>query len=262
MLFRSSTQAVQQAAKGPGGSGARVGGVCLLHTWGKALTYHPHIHMIVPAGGISEDHMEWIPSSKKFFVPVKVLSKIFRGILCKMLAEAIGRQEVFLPEGFSWDDFKKKLYQKNWNVHIKSALAGTDRVIEYLGQYTHRVAISNNRIINIKGGQITFKIKDYRNDGFATTMTLSVVEFMRRFFQHVIPRGFCKIRYFGFMSLSIAKEMVDLILELLDQSQFLPIFKGLNGMEIYQEISGHRQRICPQCKIGVMRLFKERDGSG
>jgi len=218
--------------------------------------------MIVPSGGISEDGMEWIGSSKKFFLPAKVLSKIFRGILCKMLAGISENQEVYLPDDFCWNDLKKKLYQKNWNVNIKSVLAGPDRVIEYLGRYTHRVAISNSRIVRVHDDHITFKIKDYRHDGCSTTMTLSVLEFLRRFFQHVVPKGFYKIRYFGFLSLSTAKEMVNLVLELLEKHQFLPQLEGLNGMEIYHEISGNRQRICPECGIGTMQLFRQTYKSG
>ena len=257
LLFQSATLAIQHAAKGRYGSGATVGGVSVLHTWGQALTYHPHIHMIIPAGGLSEDRMEWVVSPDKFFLPVKVLSRIFRGILCKKLAEVIDKGDVFLPGDFSWKALKDKLYQKNWNVHAKSLLSGPDRVIEYLGRYTHRVAISNSRILGVENDQITFKIKDYRTDNYTSTMTLPVVEFIRRFFQHVLPGGFYKIRYFGFLSLSLAKELVGLVFELLGKSQFLPRFEGLNGMEIYQEISGKRHRLCPVCKSGIMHPFHQ-----
>jgi len=222
----------------------------------------PHIHMIIPAGGLSEDRMEWVASPDKFFLPVKVLSRIFRGIVCKKLAEVINQGDIFPPDDFSWKELKDKLYQKNWNVYAKSLLSGPDRVIEYLGRYTHRVAISNSRILSVENDQITFKIKDYRTDNYTSTMTLSVVEFIRRFFQHVLPNGFYKIRYFGFLSLSMAKELVGLVFELLEKSQFLPRFEGLNGMEIYQEISGKRQRLCPVCGSGVMHLFNESVKSG
>jgi hypothetical protein len=257
LLFRSATLAIQHAAKGRSGLGATVGGVSVLHTWGQALTYHPHIHMIIPAGGLSEDRMEWIASPKKFFLPVKVLSRIFRGILCKNLAEVINQGSVFLPDGFFWKALKDKLYEKNWNVYAKSLLSGPDRVIEYLGRYTHRVAISNSRILGVENDQITFKIKDYRTDHYASTLTLPVVEFIRRFFQHVLPSGFYKIRYFGFLSLSTAKEMVSLVFRLLEKSQFLPRFEGLNGMEVYQEISGKRQWLCPVCQSGIMQPYHQ-----
>lgn len=262
LLFRSSTKAVHHATRGPSGYGASAGGVSLLHTWGQSLTYHPHIHMLVPAGGISEDKMEWIPSPRKFFLPAKVLSKIFRGILCKMLFEIIEKEDLFLADDFSWDKLKQKLYQKNWNVHIKSHQLGADRVVEYLGQYTHRVAISNNRIINVTDDQISFKIKDYRTGGYSCTMTLPMIEFHRRFFQHVVPRGFCKIRYFGFLSLSMSKELVSLICELLEKAQFVPRLEGLNAMEVFQEISGIRQRICPECGIGILHPYHGISESG
>jgi hypothetical protein len=255
LLFRSATASIQHAAKGRSGLGATVGGVSVLHTWGQALTYHPHIHLIIPAGGLSEDRMEWVASPKKFFLPVKVLSRIFRGILCKNLAEVINKGYAFLPGDFSWKELKDKLYQKNWNVCAKSLLTGPDRVIEYLGRYTHRVAISNSRILGVEKDQITFKIKDYRTDNYTSTLTLPVVEFIRRFFQHVLPTGFYKIRYFGFLSLSQAKELVGLVFELLEKSQFLPRLEGLNGLEIYQAISGKRQWLCPVCKSGFMHPY-------
>ncbi|MEA3287602.1 MAG: IS91 family transposase [Candidatus Marinimicrobia bacterium] len=263
LLFRSSTKAVHHASGGPSGYGASVGGVSLLHTWGQALTYHPHIHMLVPAGGLSADKMEWIHSPGKFFLPAKVLSKIFRGIVCKMLSEIIAKgEEIFLPDDFSWDKLKQKLYKNNWNVHIKSHQLGADRVIEYLGRYTHRVAISNSRIISVKDDQISFKIKDNRTGAYSSTITLPVIEFHRRFFQHVVPRGFCRIRYFGFMSLSIAKEMLALVFELLEKAQFIPRLEGLNAMEVFQEISGKRQRICPECGIGILLPFHGATESG
>ena len=217
----------------------------------------PHIHMIIPAGGLSEDRMEWVASPDKFFLPVKVLSRIFRGIVCKKLAEVINQGDIFPPDDFSWKELKDKLYQKNWNVYAKSLLSGPDRVIEYLGRYTHRVAISNSRILSVENDQITFKIKDYRTGNYTSTLTLPVVEFIRRFFQHVLPSGYYKIRYFGFLSLSLAKELVALVFELLEKSQFLPRFDGLNGMEIYQEISGKRQWLCPVCKSGIMHPYPQ-----
>jgi len=160
-----------------------------------------------------------------------------------------GQADVFLPDDFSWKELKEKLYQKNWNVYAKSLLSGPDRVIEYLGRYTHRVAISNSRILSMENDQITFKIKDYRTDNYTSTLKLPVVEFIRRFFQHVLPGGFYKIRYFGFLSLSTAKELVGLVFELLEKSWFLPRFEGLNGMEIYEEISGKRQWLCPVLQV-------------
>ncbi len=262
LLFRSSTKAVHHASRGPSGYRASVGEVSLLHTWGQSLTYHPHIHMLVPAGGLSEDKMEWIPTTRKFFLPVKVLSKIFRGILCKWLTELIDKEDVFLPDDFSWVEVKQKLYQKNWNVHIKPHQAGVARVLEYLGRYTHRVAISNNRITNVTDDQISFKIKDYRTGGYSSTMTLPLIEFHRRFFQHVVPRSFCKIRYFGFLSLSMAKELVSLIFDLLNKAQMVPKFEGLSSLEILQEITGKRQRICPECGIGVLQIYHKASGSG
>ncbi len=142
---------------------------------------------------------------------------------------------MFLPDDFSWDKLKQKLYHKNWNVHIKAHQLGADRIVEYLGQYTHRVAISNNRIISVTDDQISFKIKNYRNGGHTSTMTLPVIEFHRRFFQHVVPRGFCKIRYFGFLSLSMSKELVSLIF-------FSHVFFVIANHQMATAVTG---KLCP-----------------
>lgn len=176
LLFKAGAQALQKVAANPKFLGAKTGAVAVLHTWGQALTYHPHIHMLVPAGGLSEDRTEWVRAHKNFFLPVKVLSKVFRGILWSRLEKEISLRKVRMPEGTPFvDGLKKQLYKKNWNVYAKKPLAGPEAVLRYLGRYTHRVAISNNRIIEVNDGKVTFRWKDYRKGHQNRQLTLKIV---------------------------------------------------------------------------------------
>ncbi len=201
LLMQSAWEALQNAGRNPKFLGADVGAVAVLHTWGQTLVYHPHVHMIVPAGGLSEDQMEWIPSSKKFFVPIKAISAMFRGILVRKLKKLIDKEQLKLPEEFiNFETLKKSLYRKTWNVYSKKAFAAASSVLEYLGRYTHRVAISNTRLISMENGKVNFSYRDYRKSGRYFKMGLSSLEFVRRFSQHILPSGFYKIRYMGILA--------------------------------------------------------------
>jgi len=250
LLLKTAAQTLKQVAKSRNGIGADVGGISLLHTWGQALTYHPHVHMLVPAGGLSEDRMEWINANKKFFVPVKVLSKVFRGIFCKNMETQLRKGNLFMHEDSRWKDLKNQLYQKNWNVYVKPALAGSEKVLEYLGRYTHRVAISNERITQVRDQKVTFRVKDYRASSLARKMELPVLEFLRRFLQHVLPSGFYKIRYFGFLAQVNVGKLGKQVLALLEQCSLVPEFEGLSAGEIYSVITGNRKNKCPVCQVG------------
>ena len=206
LLFKAAFEALKKSAANPKFLGAQTGAVAVLHTWGQTLNYHPHIHMIVPAGGLSDDEMEWIPAGRKFFLPVIVLGCIFRGILCKLIRQSILKNEINLPDGVkSFEVLKNKLYLKNWNVNSEKPFCGPERVIQYLGNYTHRVAISNHRIISDDDGKITFRYKDYKSGVFNKTITLDADEFIGRFLRHILPCGFYKIRYFGILASSNAQ---------------------------------------------------------
>ena len=253
-LLTAAITSVKQVAgsKNGIGNGVIIGGIALLHTWGQALTYHPHVHMLIPAGGLSEDHMEWIRSSREFFVPVKILSKVFRGILCKQLEGAVHNGEIFLQEGHRWSSLKAQLYKKGWNVNIKPYMAGPERVVAYLGRYTYRVAISNERITRVKDHKVSFRIKDYRSNSVIRIIELPVIEFLRRFLQHILPSGFYKIRYFGFMAQVHVGRLGKQVIALLEQSRLIPEFEGLSATEIYSAITGRTINICRVCKIGRM----------
>jgi hypothetical protein len=253
LLFKAAAQTVKQCAANPKYLGAQYGAVAVLHTWGQTLTYHPHIHMMVPTGGLSEDNMEWIPARDNFFAPVKAMQKIFRGILCRLIEQSVDKGDIFLPEDINiFSDFKSRLYQKHWNVRVEKPLKGPSRVIEYLGQYTQRVAISNHRLIGDHNGKISFSYKDYKTGGTSRNMTLEAYEFIRRFLQHVLPLGFYKIRYFGILAQSNAKTKTAWCFDLIENEVFLSSLEGLSAIEVYRIITGKDPAQCPNCIDGKM----------
>lgn len=254
LLFKASSTTLKQAAANPDFLGAETGAVAVLHTWGQAITYHPHVHMIVPAGGLSSDQTEWVYAGKKFFLPVKALSKMFRGILSRMIGEAISDGRIKLHEGISnFDDLKKKLYEKNWNVFSKKAFGGPASVVEYLGNYTHRVAISNSRIVKLENGRVTFRWKDYRKALKGQYMELKADEFISRFFHHILPSGFYKIRYYGLLASVNSKTKKEVIFQLIGKTAYLSSLEGLNGLEVLSIVTGKDLTYCPVCKKGRMR---------
>ena len=254
LLFKAAGEALRIAAANPKYLGAETGAVAVLHTWGQTLMYHPHIHMIVPAGGLSEDGVEWVLSGKKFFLPVKVLSRLFRGILCRLLEQAAANVKIRLPDEVGdFDRLKQLIYAKPWVVYAKNPFAGPEHVIEYLGRYTHRVAISNHRIISEKDGKVTFRYKDYRTGALNRQMTLETTEFIRRFLQHVLPCGFYKIRYLGILAQCNAKTKLQTCFDLIDKEIFFPQLEGLTATEVLQQITGKDPFQCPVCGKGRMK---------
>ena len=188
LLMRSSADALQKLSPDKKFLGGQVGIVEVLHTWGSTLEYHPHVHCLIPGGAITEKGMVWRESRKKFLLAVRPLSKLFRGIFLSGLKEII--PEYKIPAA---------VQEKDWNVFLKPAMQGPEALLKYLGRYIHRIAISNGRLISLEDGKVTFVYKDSR-DGRKKRMTLPVFEFMRRFLQHVLPSGFHKVRYYGFLS--------------------------------------------------------------
>jgi Putative transposase len=197
----------------------------VLHTWGSAMTHHPHIHMIVPGGGLANDGSRWIPCKPNFLLPVRVLSKLFRRLMLTKLAAAheAGQLQFFgvqahLADPKAFAAFLAPLRKKRWFVYSKRPFAGPKAVLAYLSRYTHRVAISNRRLIAFDGRQVTFKVKDYRikGPGRYTTMTLGVDEFIRRFLIHVLPKGFHRIRHYGLFAGSNRAKTIETVRKLLN----------------------------------------------
>ncbi len=208
LLFRASAATLLEVAADPRHLGAAVGFLSILHTWGQTLVRHPHVHCVVPAGGFSPDDQRWVhPKYAGFFLPVKVLSRVFRGKFVEGLRRAYTRDELDLSgataalrESAHWHAFVDELFRTDWVVYAKPAFGGPAAVLRYLGRYTHRVAISNHRLLAFDGERVTFRWKDYAHDGQRRTMTLTALEFLRRFVQHVLPRSFVRIRQFGYLA--------------------------------------------------------------
>jgi Putative transposase/Transposase zinc-binding domain len=214
LLFKASSETLLTIAADPKRLGIRIGFTSVLHTWGSAMTHHPHLHMIVPGGGISPDGLRWVSSSADYLLPVPVLSCLFRGKMLAMLKAAhdAGRLKFFadhakLADRAAFKDWLEPLYDTKWHVHAKRPFAGPEAVLAYLARYTHRVAISNSRLISADEKGITFKYKDYRIEGpdRYKTMTLPPAEFIRRFMLHVLPKGFHRIRHYGLLATGRAK---------------------------------------------------------
>ena len=209
LLFQAASETMLTIAADPRHLGARIGITAVLHSWGSAMTFHPHIHMVVPGGGISLDGTRWISSRPAFLLPVRVLSKLFRRLFLTRLIElhSAGRLQFFGDQA-GLDDRRAflrhiaPLRKKNWITYAKPPFAGPEAVLAYLSRYTHRVAISNHRLIALDEAGVTFRYKDYRRDGpdRQRTMTLAVGEFIRRFLLHVLPQGFHRIRHYGLLA--------------------------------------------------------------
>jgi hypothetical protein len=253
--MRSASQAVLKAGENPAFLGAKTGCVAILHTGGQALTYHPHVHLLVPTGGFDSDMVEWIKSGKSFFAPVKALSSLFRGIFAENIYKHLKDLKSYDNSGIIDAVFLKRLiYKTYWNVFAKPALNNADKVIGYLGRYTHRVAISNARIVDIVNDKVLFKWKDYRNGGKTKIMKVDALEFINRFMMHVLPCGFYKIRYYGIFANKLCNDILDTYLALNDKEMALSALEGKNWQEIVKDTFGYDPYNCKRCKTGRMVL--------
>jgi len=208
LLFQAVSQTLLTIGRDPKHLGAEIGFLAVLHTWGQKLQHHPHVHCVVAGGGLSPDGRRWIPCrNANFFLPVRVLSRLFRGKFLSCLRKAYAQGELglygklsSLQDPAEWSQWLEALAGKDWIVYAKPPFGGPQRVLKYLARYTHRVAISNSRLIALEDGQVTFRWKDYTRGNQQRTTTLDAVEFTRRFLLHVLPSGFMRIRYYGFLA--------------------------------------------------------------
>jgi hypothetical protein len=207
-LFQLSAATLLEVAADARHLGGEIGILSILHTWGQTLVRHPHVHCVVPAGGLSPDHRRWVrPKHAGFFLPVKVLSRVFRGKCVAALRRAHARGELDLTgateslrDPAAWRRFVASLFETDWVVYAKPAFGGATALLRYLGRYTHRVAISNHRLLAFDGDRVMFRWKDYARGAQWRTMSLTAAEFLRRFVQHILPRGFVRIRQFGYLA--------------------------------------------------------------
>lgn len=230
LLFKTAWSVIKGFAENPKFIGAKTGMVAILHTWGQNLSLHPHLHCIVPGGGISQS-TKWkhAHGNGKFLFPVKEMAKVFRARFVEGL-----RKQIELDDGLY-----KKLFERSWVVYCKRPFFGPTQVIEYIGRYTHKIAISNHRIKNIEEGSVTFTAKDYRHGGKKHPVTLTDKEFIRRFSQHILPKGFTRIRHYGILSSTMKKKIIP------------PLQEQLGKVKL-QEKSLLQHRVCPICKTGEL----------
>jgi hypothetical protein len=259
LLFDASAQTLLTFAKDENYLGAIPGIISVLHTWGQQLSFHPHIHCIVSGGGMAADN-SWKEAKKNtylFLFPVKAMSVVYRTKFLQTLQQMIARGEVRLPDNIDSKKLFNLLYQKDWVVYAKAPFGGPHGVIEYLGRYTHKVAISNHRIssINDEEGSVTFDYKDYADDGKQKQMTLSSAEFIRRFEQHILPERFTKIRTYGYLANRNRHQRINEVL----RKMKLPVHKGLIKIPLQirmLEQFGIDMDECPCCKNKTLKLIK------
>ncbi len=249
LLFRAVSRSLLEMAADPKRLGARLGFFAVLHTWSQRLEAHPHVHCVVPAGGLSADVQRWVaPRKSSFFLPVKPLGLLFRGKFLAYLEEAFAAHRLEfhgqlrgLMHPVCFQDWVSMLKHKEWVVYVKPPFGGPEQVLRYLARYTHRVAISNGRLVALEQGQVRFRWRDSRDGNQIKEMSLDAVEFIRRFLLHVLPCGFVKIRHFGFLSNRSRKAMLQRCRDLLPPITATPV-----------PIERH-EKLCPVCKTGHLR---------
>jgi hypothetical protein len=258
ILFRAAAETLTTIAADPRHLGAQLGVTAVLHTWGQTLQHHPHIHCVVPGGGPSLDGTHWVACRPGFFLPVHVLSRLFRRLFLQGLQDAFdaGKLRFFgdlnvLAEPAAFTVRLGELRRINWVVYAKPPFGAPEQVLSYLGRYTHRVAIANSRLIALTDGKVTFTCKDYRQDGKTKAMTLDANEFIRRFLLHALPNGFHRIRYYGFLANGGRSDNITLCRRLLTTSSADtgPTAPHRNGD---QQLNACDFAICPECG-GTMR---------
>lgn len=260
LLFRSVKETLVELAADKKRLGAHIGFICVLHTWGQTLVDHPHVHVIIPAGGLSLDKKKWKKCKNNFLFPIPVVRKLFKGKFMHYFKNAVTNGLIAF-HGNALNKYKDKklyyhllntLYKKKWVVYIKQPFASPESVIKYLGNYTHRIAISNSRILKMENGNVTFSYKDYKENNKRKIMSLSIVEFIRRFMLHVLPDGFMRIRYYGFFANRNRKTLLPLIEKIVNKKKRMSLQN-----EIIEHFSLNAVNICPQCNKGKLTMIKE-----
>ena len=255
LLFRAASETLLEIAADPSHLGARIGALAVLHTWSQTLRHHPHLHCLVPAGGLALDHSRWVASRRRFFLPVRVLSRMFRGKLLAFLRHSYRRSdlcfagklaELSTPRAFH--SLLGTLRRTEWVVYSKPPFGGPEHVLKYLARYTHRVAISNGRLLTLENGQVRFRWRDSQHNNRSSVMTLDAVEFIRRFLLHVLPSRFVKIRHFGLLANRNRRQALALC-------RFHLNATAADSTELLTEQQRSAlNRSCPRCKCGTMHV--------
>jgi hypothetical protein len=270
ILFRAASETLRRIAADPKHLGADIGFLAVLHTWGQNLLLHPHLHCVVPGGGLSPGRNRWVSSRRRFFLSVRVLSRLFRGLFLYYLEKAYssGKLQFFgtlrdLNDRPKFEGFLRVCRKSEWVVYSKPPFGGPDQILDYLGRYTHRVAISNNRLVRLHDGKVTFRWRDYKAGNELKMMTLYAQEFIRRFLLHVLPRGFVRIRHYGILANPRREQNIALCRQILDvkQAHGPELFPPGNWMEHFESLTGESVYLCPVCRQGRMVLVEHFEAS-
>ena len=263
ILFKASSDTLKEVAENPKNLGAQIGFIGILHTWTQNLMDHPHIHYIVPAGGLNKNN-KWVKCKQDYLLPIKILSKVFKAKMLELIREYYNENELELTHSLEhlsaphiFDGFMLDLAKKDWVVYAKKPFAGPSQVINYLGQYTHRIAISNYRIIKLEDGHVFFKVRDKKNPGKSKIAKLKVTEFMRRFLLHVLPKKFVRIRHFGLLANRSRKVKVEIIRRIHGIVEKVEQELKQSWKELINKHIGVDIRACPKCSCGVLEEVQE-----
>ena len=249
LLLRASAETLLEVARDPRHLGAEIGFFSVLHTWSQKLTLHPHVHCVIPAGGLSPDHTRWVRSPNRFFLPLKVLSRVFRGKFIAALKQAFHNGQLRFsgnltplaqPKNFA--AWLRRFFRADWVVYAKPPFGGPQYVLHYLGRYTHRVAISNHRLVSLVDGKVSFRWRDSAHHNQQKQMTLSLDEFLRRFLLHLLPKGFVRIRHFGFLANRRRAKLLPLCFHRLGVKQQAP-----ENQDSSSPNESYDRRPCPKC---------------
>jgi len=264
LLLRSAGRTLQDVALNPKHLGARIGFFAILHTWGQTLVHHPHVHCVVPAGGLAKDGCTWLPCRPGFFLPVRVLSRLFRGRFIAGLWDAFQDGSLELHGALAryrsrtaFARYLKAARQTEWVVYAKPPFDGPEYVLEYLARYTHRVAISNHRLLHVDDESVRFRYKDYRGRR-VRSLSLPLHEFARRFLLHVLPKGFVRIRYYGLFANAGRARLLACSRRALGQSPVAvdPQPESVESDEVFLDPRPRDLRLCPSCGQGVLRCVQ------
>jgi hypothetical protein len=266
LLFQAASETLLTIARDPKHLGAEIGFLAVLHTWGQNLHMHPHVHCVVPGGGFSRDKARWVSCRKGFFLSVKVLGRLFRRKFIALLRNAEAKGKIQLHGKLShlsgqagWEGFLRSIDKRDWVVYAKPPFGGAQQVLKYLARYTQRVAIGNDRIVRLEDGGVTFKWKDYAHGNAQREMKLEALEFIRRFLQHVLPKGFMRIRCYGFLAHRFRRNNLELARKLLaTKPEETTIHRAAQGLpESAAEEPRDDREVCPKCKQGHVVSIEE-----
>jgi len=261
LLFAAAAETLRTIAADQRHLGAEIGFLAVLHTWGQTLRHHPHLHCVIPGGGLSVDGERWISCRPGFFLSVNVLARLFRRLFLQGLERAYENDKLtfdgsleYLAKAHAFRHLLASLRAREWWVYAKPPFGGPAQVLAYLGRYTHRVAISNHRLLSLKDGHVTFKCRDYRHANQQSLMTLKADEFIRRFLLHVLPRGFQRIRQFGWLANRRRRDQLARCRHLL--SAAVPTTPSLPGdyKSLYETVTGDSLDHCRVCRTGHMKF--------